>query len=136
MNHVVLKGNLTRDPEIKVLDMNGRRVTVANFTIAVSRHFKKANGERDKDTTFIRCEAWDSGAETIGKYCAKGEPILVEGSLKVENWEKDGVKQSTTRVRVSNFELLYRAPERNKERQNDEEYEDGEITPVDDQVAF
>jgi len=110
MNKVILRGNLARDPEVKVLDLNGRSVTVANFTIAVSRFFKKANGERDKDTTFIACEAWDTGAETLGKYCVKGDPLLIEGSIKTENWEKDGQKMSRTKVRVSNFDRLYRAP--------------------------
>ena len=110
MNNVTLKGNLTRDPEIKVLDLNGRPVTVANFTIAVSRHFKRADGTKDKDTTFIPCEAWDTGAETIGKYVKKGDPLLVEGSVKVESWEKDNQKMSRMKIRVSNFELLYRAP--------------------------
>ena len=114
MNLCVLKGNLAREPEIKVLDLGGKKVCVANFVIAVNRFFKKANGESDKDTTFIACEAWDSGAETIGKYFTKGSPILLEGSIKVENWEKDGQKMSRTKVRVSNFEKLYRAPATDK----------------------
>jgi single-strand DNA-binding protein len=112
MNKVILRGNLARDPEVKILDINGKKVTVTNFTVAVSRFFRKASGERDKDTTFVACEAWDSGAETIGKYFTKGDPILLEGSLKVESWEKDGQKVSRTKVRVSNFDRLYRAPVR------------------------
>lgn len=112
MNHVALKGNLARDPEVKVLNLNGKSVTVANFTIAVSRFFKKANGERDKDTTFIACEAWDTGAENLAKFFVKGDPILIEGSLKTDNWEKDGQKMSRVKVRVTNFDRLYRAPAR------------------------
>jgi single-strand DNA-binding protein len=116
MNKVFLKGNVTRDPEVKILDINNKKVTVCNFTLAVSRFFKKANGERDKDTTFVACETWDSGAETLGKYVVKGDPILIEGSLKVENWEdKDGKKMSRTKVRVTNFDRLYRAPVREEE---------------------
>lgn len=111
MNIVVLKGNLTRDPEIKVLNINGKSVTVCNFTVAVSRKFKKANGDVEQDTTFVSCEAWDSGAETLGKYVAKGDPIALEGTLKTESWEdKEGKKISRLKVRVNNFDLLYRAP--------------------------
>lgn len=129
MNLVCIKGNLTRDPEVKVLDLNGKKVSVANFTVAVSRFFKKANGERDKDTTFIACEAWDSGAENLGKYFVKGDPILIEGSIKVDNWEKDGQKMSRMKVRVNNFDRLYRAPARDDEDPTTPE--DGhEIMPV------
>lgn len=110
MNKVFLKGNLTRDPEVKLVTINDKQVKVTNFTIAVSRSFKKANGEKDQDTTFVNCEAWDSGADFISKYIVKGDPILVEGSLKLESWEKDGQKLSRIKVRVSNFEKLNRAP--------------------------
>lgn len=112
MNDVCLKGNLVRDPEVKeVTGYEGKTTHVANFTVAVSRYFKRANGEKDKDTTFIPCEAWDTGAETLGKYCHKGDPILVKGSIKMESWEnKDGDKRSRLKVRVSTFDRLYRAP--------------------------
>jgi single-strand DNA-binding protein len=109
MNKIILKGNLARDPEIKVLELNGRKVTVANLVIATSRFFKRADGTKDKDTTFIPCEAWDTGAETIGKYVVKGDPLLIEGSLKVESWEKDGQKMSRMKVRIGSFERLYKS---------------------------
>jgi single-strand DNA-binding protein len=110
MNKVFLKGNMVRDPEIRMVNISEKQVKVANFTIAVSRSFKKANGEKDQDTTFVNCEAWDSGADFISKYIVKGDPMLIEGSLKMENWEKDGQKLSRMKVRVSNFEKLNRAP--------------------------
>lgn len=109
MNLVVLKGNLVRDPETREVEVSGRKTKVVNFTVAVSRFFKKANGERDKDTVFIPCEAWDTGAERIGLILKKGDPVLVEGSLKTENWEKDGQKHSRTKVRVANFDKLNRS---------------------------
>jgi single-strand DNA-binding protein len=108
MNKVVLHGNLAQDPEVKVIE--SKNITVANFTIAVSRTFKKSDGTKDKDVTFIPCEAWDSGAETIGKYFTKGSPILVEGSLKMEKWtDNDGNPKSRLKVRVSNFDFLNRS---------------------------
>jgi len=113
MNYVALKGNVTRDPEIKVLNINGKSVTVCNFTLAVSRKFKKANGDTEQDTTFVSCEVWDTGAEILGKYVVKGDPLLIEGTLKTESWEdKEGKKISRLKVRVNNFDLLYRAPAR------------------------
>lgn len=124
MNLVVLKGNLARDPEVREVETNGRKTKVANFTIAVSRFFTRANGDKDKDTTFIACEAWDTGAESIEKLLKKGDPVLVNGAIKVETWEtSDGQKRSRTKVRVSNFDKLYRAPKR-------EDTESAEATPA------
>lgn len=103
MNMVVLKGNLARDPELRSVGGGEKQTSVVNFTVAVSREFTKADGERDKITSFIQCEAWDSGAETIADTLKKGDLVFVEGSLRNDSWEKDGVKHSTLKVRVNNF---------------------------------
>lgn len=110
MNTVILKGNLTRDPESRSISAGDRSTTVTNFTLAVNRHFKRNDGTRDKETTFVDCEAWDTGAETIQRLVRKGDPLLIQGSLKLDTWETDGQKRSKLKVRVSGFELLYRAP--------------------------
>ena len=106
MNITLLRGNLTRDPELRKIESGSRSVSVVNFTIAVSREYTKASGDKDKVTTFINCEAWDSGAEVIGESFRKGDLVMVEGSLRNDSWEKDGVKHSTLRVRVNNFSKI------------------------------
>ena len=106
MNITILRGNLARDPELRTVNTNGKSTSVINFTIAVSREYTKANGERDKITTFVSCEAWDSGAEIIGRSFKKGDLVMVEGSLRNDSWEKDGVKHSTLKVRVNNFSKI------------------------------
>ena len=103
MNLVILRGNLARDPEVRNVNTGGRQTSVANFTIAVSREFTKQNGETDKITTFVQCEAWDTGAEAIAESLKKGDLVMVEGSLRNDSWEKDGVKHSTIKIRVNNF---------------------------------
>lgn len=103
MNLVILRGNLARDPEVRNVSSNGRQTSVANFTIAVSREFTKQNGELDKITTFVQCEAWDTGADAIRESLKKGDLVMVEGSLRNDSWEKDGVKHSTLKIRVNNF---------------------------------
>lgn len=108
MNITLLKGNLARDPELRVVNPNGKQTSVVNFTIAVNRDYVKANGEKDKITSFINCEAWDSGAETIAESLKKGDLVMVEGSLRNDSWEKDGVKHSTLKVRVNNFSKISR----------------------------
>lgn len=106
MNITILRGNLARDPELRVVSTGGKQTSVVNFTIAVSREYTKANGEKDKVASFINCEAWDTGAEIIGSSFKKGDLVLVEGSLRNDSWEKDGVKHSSLKVRVNNFSKI------------------------------
>lgn len=103
MNIVMLRGNLARDPELRVINSGEKQTSVVNFTVATSREFTKANGTQDKITSFISCEAWDSGAEAIASSFKKGDLVMIEGSLRNDSWEKDGVKHSTLKVRVNNF---------------------------------
>ncbi len=102
MNKVFLSGNLTRDPESKVVGTT----TVVNFTVASNRRFKKKDGTFGEETDFFSCEAWDSGAERIAANFTKGSKILIEGSLKEDSWEQDGQKRSRVKIRVDRFENL------------------------------
>lgn len=99
----MLRGNLARDPELRTVNISNKQTSVVNFTIATNREFTKADGSQDKITSFIQCEAWDSGAEAIASSFKKGDLVMVEGSLRNDSWEKDGVKHSTLKVRVNNF---------------------------------
>lgn len=103
MNIVMLRGNLARDPELRTVNIGDKQTSVVNFTVATSREFTKANGTQDKITSFIQCEAWDSGAEAVASSLKKGDSVMIEGSLRNDSWEKDGVKHSTLKVRVNNF---------------------------------
>ena len=99
----MLRGNLARDPELRTVNIGDKKTSVVNFTVATSREFIKANGTQDKVTSFIQCEAWDSGAEAVASSLKKGDLVMIEGSLRNDSWEKDGVKHSTLKVRVNNF---------------------------------
>ena len=103
-NRVILMGNLTRDPEVKFLD-SGK--AVAKFSLAVNRKYKTADGDKREEVAFIDCEAWGYTAENIGKFFAKGRPILVEGRLRMDKWEaRDGSKRSKLLVVVDNFSFV------------------------------
>jgi single-strand DNA-binding protein len=106
MNITLLRGNLARDPELRVVNTGGKQTSVVNFTVAVSKDYIKANGEKDRIASFINCEAWDSGAEMIAESFKKGDPVMIEGSLRNDSWEKDGVKHSSLKVRVNNFSKI------------------------------
>ncbi len=116
MNINLLRGNLARDPEVRSVNTNGKQTSVVNFTIAVSREYTKSNGERDKITTFVQCEAWDTGAEIIGESFKKGDLVMVEGSLRNDSWEKDGVKHNSLKVRVNNFSKITKLSRQKKEQ--------------------
>lgn len=121
MNIVILRGNLTRDPELRSVNTGGKQTSVVNFTIATSREFTRANGTKDKITSFVQCEAWDTGAETIKNSFEKGDLVLVEGSLRNDSWEKDGVKHSTLKVRVNNFSKITRLKKQQETETENEE---------------
>jgi len=99
----ILMGNLTADPEIK--KVGPKETSVANFTVAVTRYFNKANGERQTETEFIQCEAWDTGAEAIGRLFHKGDLVQVVGEIRQNRWQKDDVWHEKFRIRVSTFNL-------------------------------
>jgi single-strand DNA-binding protein len=95
INRIFLAGNLTRDPETKMV---GGQQTVCNFGLAINRRWKGAGGEIKEEVTFVDVQAWDRVGELVGQYLTKGAPALVEGRLKLDTWEKDGQKQSKLRV--------------------------------------
>lgn len=121
MNIVMLRGNLARDPELRTITTGDKQTSVVNFTVATSREFTKANGTQDKITSFISCEAWDSGAEAIASTFKKGDLVMVEGSLRNDSWEKDGVKHSTLKVRVNNFAKINRTQKKTTQKSSEEE---------------
>lgn len=119
MNITILKGNLARDPELRSVTIGDKQTSVVNFTVAVSREFTKANGSQDKVTSFITCEAWDSGAEAIASSFKKGDLVMVEGSLRNDSWEKDGVKHSTIKVRVNNFAKIQKSGKKTEAKKDE-----------------
>ena len=99
LNHIVLMGRLTRDPELR---RTGSGVAVANFTIAVDRDFSGRDGG-EKETDFIECVAWRQAGEFVSKYFTKGRMIVVSGRLQVRKWKnKEGENRYTTEVVADN----------------------------------
>lgn len=95
LNKVILMGRFARDPECKYI---GDR-PVANFTLAVDRGRKNANGEREAD--FIDCAAWGSSAEFVQKWFAKGMMAIVVGRIQTRHWEdRNGNKRVSVGVQV------------------------------------
>ena len=104
LNKVLLIGNLTRDPEVRVMT-NGR--PVCNFGLALNRSYKDSEGNRKEEATFVDVECFGPRAEAVGRFFTKGRAIFVEGRLKLDQWEsKEGEKRSALRVVLDNFEFV------------------------------
>ena len=99
LNHIVIMGRLTRDPELR---RTGSGIAVASFTVAVDRDFSdKQSGDRETD--FIECVAWRQTGEFVSKYFTKGRMIVVSGRLQVRKWKnKEGENRYTTEVVADN----------------------------------
>lgn len=95
LNHIVVMGRLTRDPELR---RTGSGVAVTSFSLAVDRDFaNKENGTRETD--FIDCVAWRQTGEFVSKYFTKGRMAVVTGRLQIRNWtDKDGNKRRTAEI--------------------------------------
>ena len=99
LNHIVIMGRLTRDPELR---RTASGVAVASFSLAVDRDFgKNESGERETD--FIDCVAWRQTGEFVSKYFTKGRMAVVSGRLQIRSWtDKDGNKRRTAEVVADN----------------------------------
>ena len=104
-NKVILMGNLTRDPENRTTS-GGQNVT--NFSLAVNRSWKSADGTQQEQVSFINCVAWGKTGEIISQYVSKGNPLLVSGRLDQRSWDdKDsGQKRSVVEVIVEDFNFI------------------------------
>ena len=102
MNNVTLVGRLTKDPELRTISTGN---TTCSFTVAVSRQFTNANGERETD--FINIVAFGNRAETMKKYLTKGSQIAISGRIQTGSYDaSDGKKVYTTDVVVDEFQFL------------------------------
>ncbi|MDX2187754.1 MAG: single-stranded DNA-binding protein [Opitutaceae bacterium] len=104
-NQVILVGNLTRDPEIRVTP---KGTSICAFGLAVNRTWRDESGQDREEVTFVDVEAWGKQAEIIHKYLTKGSQALVQGRLKLDQWEdkQSGQKRSKLKVVLENVQFL------------------------------
>lgn len=103
-NRVIIVGNLTRDPELRVTPQG---LSICKLSLAVNRNYRTSSGEDREETTFVDVDAFGKPAEIISKYMAKGRPILVEGRLKTDSWTNQaGEKRSKLKIVLENFQFM------------------------------
>ena len=101
-NRVILVGNLTRDVEVRYTQS---QTAVTEVGLAVNDRVKK-QGEWVDETTFVDVTLWGRTAEIAGEYLSKGSPVLIEGRLKLDQWEQDGQKRYKLRVVGEKMQML------------------------------
>lgn len=97
LNKVLLMGNLTRDPELRVTP---KGTSICQFSLAINRQFKMESGETREEVIYVDVEAWGKQGETIAKYVTKGRPLYVEGRLRLDQWEDKNTKEKRSRMKV------------------------------------
>lgn len=126
LNKVTIIGFVGRDPEMRYTP-GGRPVT--NFSVAVTRSWKSADGERREETEWFNVVAWGNLAEICKTRLSKGLQVYIEGRLQTRGWEdQDGKKHFRTEVVANEMILL-------NEQGGDMDYDD-EYDANDDDYAF
>ena len=102
MNKAIIIGNLTKDPE---LTQTTSGISVCRFTLAVSRKFTNAEGERETD--FLNIVVWRNLADNCHKYLKKGSCVAVKGYIKTKNYEdSNGIKKFTFYIKAEEVKFL------------------------------
>jgi len=103
LNKVLLAGNLTRDPEVRHTPSG---MAVSDLRLAINRRYKDNTGKDREEVVYVTVTVWGRQAETSGQYLSKGSPVLIEGRLKLDEWEKDGQKQSRLGVVAERVQFI------------------------------
>lgn len=102
MNKAIIIGNLTKDPE---LTQTTSGISVCRFTLAVSRKFTNAEGERETD--FLNIIVWRNLADNCHKYLKKGSKAAVTGSIQTRSYDaQDGSKRYVTEIVAEEVEFV------------------------------
>jgi single-strand DNA-binding protein len=133
LNKVMVIGHLGRDPEMRYTP-SGRPVTT--FTVAVSRSWNTADGERRTETEWFNIVAWGNLAEICKQYLYKGQQVYIEGRLQTRRWE-DKESQKHTNVEVVANEMMMLGDRRDNSGQSQEETQSEEpAEPLADEDEF
>lgn len=118
LNRVQLIGYLGKDPEAHVTP-TGKNVT--NFSLAVDRRWRTAEGERKEVTDWFQIVAWGRLGEICNQYLSKGRLVYIEGRLQTQRYEQQGETRYFTRVIADQIQMLDRPPEEEEEVLEEEE---------------
>lgn len=109
LNKAMIIGHLGRDPEMRYTP-SGRPVTT--FSVATSRTWFSADGERNEETEWFNIVAWGSLAEICNQHLHRGQQVYVEGRLQTRSWDdSEGKKRFATELVAREMIMLGEARE-------------------------
>ncbi len=103
VNRVILVGNLGADPELRY---TASGTAVAKFRIATSETYTDKAGAKQERTEWHRITAWGKLAEICGQYLSKGRMVYIEGRIRSDTWEQDGVKRYSYEIVADTMRML------------------------------
>lgn len=103
VNRVILVGHLGADPELRY---TAGGTAVAKFRLATTEVFTDRNGQKQERTEWHRITAWGKLAEICGQYLAKGKLVYIEGRIRSDTWEQEGVKRYSYEIVADNMQML------------------------------
>ena len=103
LNKVLIIGHLGGDPDMRYTP-SGRPVT--SFSVATSRQWTSAEGDRHEETEWFNIVAWGNLAEICHQYLSKGQQVYVEGRLQTRGWEDDNGKKHYRTELVANEMII------------------------------
>ena len=103
VNKIFLLGNVGKEPDVKVFDNGDMKTT---FTLATSDQWTDKQGNKQEATEWHNCVTYRQLAKIASDYVKKGSKVFVEGRIKTNSWEKDGVKKYQTTVEVLKLLVL------------------------------
>ena len=125
LNKVMIIGRLGRDPEMRYTP-SGRPVTT--FSVATSRSWNTADGERRTETEWFNVVAWSSLAEICNQYLVKGQQVYIEGRLQTRQWEDDqGKRHSSVEIVANEMIMLGKRLSGSNNETDEEEIEEDEF---------
>lgn len=136
LNTVTIAGRLTYEPELKYT-AGGK--AYCRFSIANTRHYKGSDGDRKEDTAFVNGILWGPPAEWLSQKVGKGRPVIVEGRLQSNEWEKDGVKHKEVSInanRVTPLDWDNEGDNRQKPTQSTAQQTQHNAQEVEDDLPF
>lgn len=104
VNKIIIVGRIGADPEVNILENDKKR---AEFSVATSSTFKRANGEKQEETDWHRVECWNGLADIVQKYCKRGQQVCIEGRQRHTSYEnQQGEKKTRSFISAHEIKIL------------------------------